>query len=193
MGRASRTKKTLLDFHELCRATRHPLLFRGLTSCQRTPGMRGVSNSPKDEFVLLREKGAEMTTSPWGRFISPRENDAGRFKECSSRNRACSPKGKFPPLNDKILGKVNSPRKKARERHVSPLRPMFPKGGPISPRYIMKYTRDHFTSPRGRFFSSREKITYNFTSPRNLVGEKEKHVRCIIPLLVSPGQRWHVV
>ena len=94
---------------------------------------------------------------------------------------------------------------------------MFPKGGPISPRYIMKVTRDNFTSPRGRFFSSREKITDNFTSPRNLamernvsltrpvflrarpsspreeVAEKEKLVRCIILPVVSPGQRWHVV
>ena len=80
----------------------------------------------------------------------------------------------------------------------------------------MKFTKDNFTSPRGRFFSSREKITNNFTSPSNLarerhvsptthvvprgrpsslmeeVVEKEKVVRCIIPLVVSPSQRWHV-
>ena len=128
----------------------------------------------------------------------------------------CSPRGKFPHLNDKILGKVNSRRKKAGERHVYPLRPMFPKGGPISPRYIMMFTRDNFTSPRGRFFSSREKIADNFTSLRNLVGEKhvsparpvfqrgrpsslreevakkEKPMGCVIPPMVSPGQRWHV-
>ena len=77
----------------------------------------------------------------------------------------------------------------------------------------MKFTRENFTSPRGRFFSSREKIANNFTSPMNLAGErhvspaipifprgrpsslreevveKEKHVRCIIPLVVSPSQR----
>ena len=46
-----------------------------------------------------------------------------------------SPRGKFTPLNDKITRKVNSPRKKAGERHVYPLRPMFPKDGLISPRY----------------------------------------------------------
>ena len=75
----------------------------------------------------------------------------------------------------------------------------------------MKFTRDNFTSPRGRFFSSKEKIVDNFTSPRNLAGErhvsptrtvflrgrpsspreevaeKEKPVRCIIPPMVSPG------
>ena len=93
---------------------------------------------------------------------------------------------------------------------------MFPKGGSISPWYRMKFTRYNFTSPRGRFFSSREKIAENFTSPRKVgerhvspaipvflggrpssprkeVTEKENHVRCIIPLMVSPSQRWHVV
>ena len=131
--------------------------------------------------------------------------------------RVFSPRGKFTPLNGKIVRKVNSPRKNVGERHVYPLRPMFPKGEPIFPRYVMKFTRDNFTSPRGRFFSSKEKIAYNFTSPRNLAGErhvsptilvflrgrpsspseevaeKEKFVRCIVPHVVSPGQRWHVV
>ena len=88
---------------------------------------------------------------------------------------------------------------------------MFPKGGPVSPRYKMKFSRDNFTSPRGRFFSSKEKIVDNFTSPRNLareihvspaipvflrgrpnspreeVAEKEKSMRCIIPPVVSLG------
>ena len=81
----------------------------------------------------------------------------------------------------------------------------------------MKFTKDNFTSPRGRFFSSKEKIVDKFTSLRNLVGErlfsltipiflrgrpnspreevvqKEKPVRCIIPHVVSPSQRWPVV
>ena len=81
----------------------------------------------------------------------------------------------------------------------------------------MKFTKDNFTSPKGRFFFSKEKIADNFTNPRDLVGErhvspvipvflrgrpnsprqevveKEKPVRCIIPLMVSTGQRWHVV
>ena len=64
----------------------------------------------------------------------------------------------------------------------------------------MKFIRDNFTSPRGRFFSSMEKIVDNFTSLRGRsdslreeVVEKEKHVRCIIPPVVSPSQRWHVV
>ena len=81
----------------------------------------------------------------------------------------------------------------------------------------MKFTKDNFTSLRGRFFASKEKIVDNFTSLRNLarerhvslaipvflrgspsspreeVAEKKKHVRCIILHVVSPGQRWHVI
>ena len=43
MGRAPCTRETLPDFHEWCRVTRHPLLFRGLMGCQRTPGFWGVT------------------------------------------------------------------------------------------------------------------------------------------------------
>ena len=38
LGRAPRTKETLPDFLKLRRVTRHPLVFRGLTGNQRTPG-----------------------------------------------------------------------------------------------------------------------------------------------------------
>ena len=96
------------------------------------------------------------------------------------------PRGKFTILNDKIAGKVNSPRKKkSGERHVSPLKPMFPKGGPISPRYKMMFTRDNFTSPRGRFFSSSEKIANNFTFLRKKV--EERHVSLDIPVFLRGG------
>ena len=43
LGRALRTKETLPDFHEWCRVTRHPRIFRGLTGCQRTPRFWGVT------------------------------------------------------------------------------------------------------------------------------------------------------
>ena len=43
MGRAPRTKETLPDFHEWCRVTRHPRLFRRLTGCQQTPRFWGVT------------------------------------------------------------------------------------------------------------------------------------------------------
>ena len=44
LGRVPRTKETLPDFHEWCRVTRHPRIFRGLTGCQRTPRKWGVTN-----------------------------------------------------------------------------------------------------------------------------------------------------
>ena len=43
LGRAPRTKETLLDFYEWRRVTRHPLVFRGLTGNQRTPGIWGIT------------------------------------------------------------------------------------------------------------------------------------------------------
>ena len=43
LDRAPRTKETLPDFHEWCRVTRHPRVFSGLTSCQRTPRDWGVT------------------------------------------------------------------------------------------------------------------------------------------------------
>ena len=44
MGRAPRTKETLPDFLKWRQVTRHPLVFRGLTGSQRTPGF-GASHS----------------------------------------------------------------------------------------------------------------------------------------------------
>ena len=43
LGRASRTKETLPDFLKWRRVTRRPLVFRGLTCSQRTPGFWGVT------------------------------------------------------------------------------------------------------------------------------------------------------
>ena len=44
LGRAPRTKETLPDFLKRRRVNRHPLVFRGLTGSQRTPGF-GVSQT----------------------------------------------------------------------------------------------------------------------------------------------------
>ena len=41
LGRAPLTKETLPDFHEWCRVTRHPRIFRGLTGCQRDTPVLG--------------------------------------------------------------------------------------------------------------------------------------------------------
>ena len=43
LGRAPRTKETLPDFLKWRRVTRSPLVFRGLTGSQRTPGFWGVT------------------------------------------------------------------------------------------------------------------------------------------------------
>ena len=43
LGRALRTKETMLDFPEWCRVTRHQRLFHGLTGSQRTPGFWGIT------------------------------------------------------------------------------------------------------------------------------------------------------
>ena len=49
LGRAPHTKDFLPDFLpdflKWCRVTRHPLVFRGLTGSQRTPG-NGASHLP---------------------------------------------------------------------------------------------------------------------------------------------------
>ena len=50
LGRAPRTKETLPDFLKWSRVTRPPLVFRGLTGSQRTPGFWGVTVNPR---VLL--------------------------------------------------------------------------------------------------------------------------------------------
>ena len=59
LGRAPHTKKTLPDFHEWCRVTRHPRIFRRLTGCQRTPRVLGVTilqmrkSSMRTESILI--------------------------------------------------------------------------------------------------------------------------------------------
>ena len=44
LGRAPRTNETLPDFLKWRRVTRHPLVFRGLTGSQLTPGFWGVTH-----------------------------------------------------------------------------------------------------------------------------------------------------
>ena len=56
LGRAPRTKETLPDFHEWCRVTRHPRIFRRLTGCQRTLGFGASQKVVVDPafFVIMR-------------------------------------------------------------------------------------------------------------------------------------------
>ena len=51
LGRAPRTKETLPDFLKWRRATRPPLVFRGLTGSQRTPGFWGVTESAQSWLI----------------------------------------------------------------------------------------------------------------------------------------------
>ena len=51
LGKAPRTKETLPDFLKWRRVTRHPLVFRGLTGSQRTPGF-GASQLIWKKFEL---------------------------------------------------------------------------------------------------------------------------------------------
>ena len=51
LGRAPRTKETLPDFRKWCRVTRHPLVFRRLTGCQRDTPDLGRHNT--HDLVLL--------------------------------------------------------------------------------------------------------------------------------------------
>ena len=57
LGRAPRTKETFPDFHEWYRVTRHPRIFRGLTSCQRTPGFGAsqlrMPNRSRPMFMMI--------------------------------------------------------------------------------------------------------------------------------------------
>ena len=52
MGRAPRTRETLPDFLKWRRVTRHPVVFRGLTDGQRTPGF-GASQYGHYEFLVM--------------------------------------------------------------------------------------------------------------------------------------------
>ena len=80
-----------------------------------------------------------------------------------------------------------SPREKTWERHIPPVRPIFPRDGPSSPRYKMMFPKDKFSSPKDMVGNkpvfSRERVVEMERVPR----------RCIIPPRVSLGQRWHVV
>ena len=74
-GRAPRTKEILPDFLKWHRITRPPLVFRGLTGSQRTPGFWGVTRG--NLKVCLREQRClpkgQLQSNP-SRVISPLEN-----------------------------------------------------------------------------------------------------------------------
>ena len=58
LGRAPRTKETLPDFLKWRRVTRPPLVFRGLTGSQRTPGFWGVNELAQKGQVATETCGS---------------------------------------------------------------------------------------------------------------------------------------
>ena len=60
LGKVPCTKETLLDFHEWCRVTGHPRVFRGLTGYQWTPRFLGVTQLIL--FYFLRENKIKKKT-----------------------------------------------------------------------------------------------------------------------------------
>ena len=54
LGRAPCTKETMLDFLKWRRITRPPLVFRGLTGSQRTPGFWGVTMQARENVKKAR-------------------------------------------------------------------------------------------------------------------------------------------
>ena len=67
LGRAPRTKETLPDFLKWRRVTRPPLVFRGLTGSQRTPGFWGVTLYAL--LLALMEVFIKMTVTYPNRLI----------------------------------------------------------------------------------------------------------------------------
>ena len=61
LGRAPRTKVTLLDFREKYRVTRHSRVFRGLTGSQRTLGFWGVTQTSLKKIHLKIESCEEIS------------------------------------------------------------------------------------------------------------------------------------
>ena len=53
LGRAPRKKETMPDSLKWRRVTRHPLVFRGLTGSQRTPGF-GASHQQTIYTIILK-------------------------------------------------------------------------------------------------------------------------------------------
>ena len=66
LGRAPRTKETLPDFLKWRRVTRPPLVFRGLTGSQRTPGFWGVTELTRKQSLtfdgVLGSMGSKLNT-----------------------------------------------------------------------------------------------------------------------------------
>ena len=68
LGRAPRTKETLPDFLKWRRVTRRPLVFRGLTGSQQTPGFWGVTAWYQSLAIRIPRELGFGCPSPHGWF-----------------------------------------------------------------------------------------------------------------------------
>ena len=73
--RAPRTKETLPNFMKWRRITKHPLVFRGLTGSQRTPG-NGASHKPWRREEERKEEEEEEEEEEEG------EKEGEEFRVC---------------------------------------------------------------------------------------------------------------
>ena len=67
LGRAPHTKETLPDCLKWHRVTRQPLVFRGLTGSQRTPGVGAShdwSKPPRDLLLITGKQKEEINLRP---------------------------------------------------------------------------------------------------------------------------------
>ena len=69
LGRALRTKETLPDFLKWRRVTRYPLVFRGLTGSQRTPGFWDVTKKGRKRKKWQKEEGKNRSRLSVGFFF----------------------------------------------------------------------------------------------------------------------------
>ena len=116
LGRAPRTKETLPDFLKWRRVTRRPLVFRGLTGSQRTPGFWGVTVipgspelGPTDQtepagVARIESKEADPVPSAL-HVIPPSDRDEGQPSK-SNFMRSGLPR---PPFPERIITNCYSP------------------------------------------------------------------------------------
>ena len=69
LGRAPRTKETLPDFLKWRRVTRPPLVFRGLTGSQRTPGFWVVTAWYQSSGIRIPRELGFGYPSPQGGMV----------------------------------------------------------------------------------------------------------------------------
>ena len=91
MGRAPRTKETLPDFLKWRRVTRPPLVFRGLTGSQRTPGFWGVTMDVGMEIKILNPTGMGMMMGMVIEIINGDEDRKSKILPKSDLDRIFTP------------------------------------------------------------------------------------------------------